>query len=427
MREKLRLRLAIDGPSGSGKTVTVNRLAKALGPRVALIDTESGSARKYAGEDFGEGPIEFDVIELTTFAPTEYTVAIEEAGRAGYDTLIIDSLSHAWEGKEGVLELVDKRGGNRFVAWREITPTHRRMIEAILTSPCHVLCTMRSKTEYVVDTDERGRAVPHKIGTGPVQRAGMEYEFDIYGSMNWSHILTITKSRCRTVDGAIVARPGAEWMAPVVAWLERGTAATITPPKPTIRDDQVERVTTLLQSLCWPLDRVARDFPRKFGCSHLHELHQDQADQLLVWLEAQLKARVPAVKPAPAEAAKTNGHPAPPPPPADDAPKASAAQLDLLKKHRDELFARAGLNTQEAVKDQWQKILAKHGVVTARDLTPDQVAKLISNLAHQLNSLDLAGGTSDPAECESMRAAAATPPPGEGKEVTPAGATKSGQ
>ncbi len=228
-RERLKLRLALDGPSGSGKSVTSLRLAMALaaGGKVAVIDTESGSACKYVGEDFGEGPITFDVVELSSHSPDQYTHAIDDAGKAGYAVLVIDSLSHAWEGKDGALEMKDRaasKGGNSFTAWKDITPMHRRMVEAILHSRCHVICTMRSKTEYVLEKNDRGRDVPRKVGTAPVQRPGMEYEFDIYGSLDLSHVLTVTKSRCRAVDNLIVANPGAEFAAPIRAWLETGVA-----------------------------------------------------------------------------------------------------------------------------------------------------------------------------------------------------------
>lgn len=417
-REKIRLRMAIDGPSGAGKTVTALRLASALGKRIAVIDTESGSARKYIGEDYGDGPIAFDVLELTTFPPTEYTSAIEEAGKLGYDVLIVDSLSHAWEGKEGALELKDKAGGNKFTAWKDVTPMHRRMVEAILTSPCHVICTMRSKTEYVLEKNEQGKEVPRKVGTAPIQRWGMEYEFDIYGSMDWSHLLTVTKSRCRAVDGAVAPKPGPTWMAAVIEWLEKGTPAAVTAVKPTIRDDQLARVTTLLRHLCWPLDRVTKEFPRKYGCMELHELYQAQADTLIKWLEAQLASRQRTAEP---KASTTPAAPAEPPA-SPITPTASPAQLQQLKAHRDELFARLGVIGNEAVTAAWQKILGNYGVTTARDLTPEQAAKLAGNLAHKLNTLDIAsppGDAAAAAEREAMRTAAAGTAPSERKEDVP--------
>lgn len=229
-REKLKLRMALDGPAGSGKTYNGLRFAFALGQRVAVIDTESGSARKYTGESPDGVPFDFDVIELTRFSPSEYTACIREASRAGYDVLLIDSLSHAWDGKDGALDLVDKKSGsNKFTAWKDVTPMHREMVDAILVAPLHVIATMRSKTEYVIETDERGRSVPRKVGMAPIQRPGMEYEFDVYGSLDQSHVLTISKSRCSAIADAVVVKPSATFMLPVIDWLQRGTPAAATP------------------------------------------------------------------------------------------------------------------------------------------------------------------------------------------------------
>jgi hypothetical protein len=217
-KKRSKLRMTIDGPSGSGKTFTALTFAFALGEQVALIDTERGSASKYA-DVFPP----FDVLELETFSPALYTQAIQAA--QGYDVLIIDSLSHAWEGSEGALEMVDKaaaKNQNRFTAWRDVTPVHNKMVDAILRAPFHVITTMRSKTEYVLEADDKGRMVPRKVGMAPIQRPGMEYEFDIVADMDWDHRLVVSKSRCSAVDGDVTLRPTAEWMKPVIAWLAGG-------------------------------------------------------------------------------------------------------------------------------------------------------------------------------------------------------------
>ena len=122
--------MAIDGPTGSGKTVTALRFAMSLSKTksICVIDTEHGRARKYIGDDFGEGPFEFEVAELNSFAPSSYTSLIQEAGRTGCDVIVIDSLSHAWEGKDGALEIVNKAGGNSYTAWKDVTPMHQAMI-----------------------------------------------------------------------------------------------------------------------------------------------------------------------------------------------------------------------------------------------------------------------------------------------------------
>lgn len=229
-RTQSKLRMTIDGPAGSGKTYTALRFAHALanGGQIAFIDTERGSASKYAGDAPDGIPWKFDVLELIQFSPEKYTEAILTAGRAGYSVLVIDSLSHAWEGVGGALDL-KQRAGEAWSAWRHVTPVHNRMIDAILQAPLHVITTMRSRMEYVQETDGNGRTVIRKVGLSPIQRPGTEYEFDIVCDIDWSHILTVSKSRCSAVADMTVEKPGPEFMRPVIDWLNSGGAAAANP------------------------------------------------------------------------------------------------------------------------------------------------------------------------------------------------------
>lgn len=227
-----KLRMAINGPSGSGKTFTGLTFACALanGGRVAVIDTERGSASKYADM------FDFDVLELDTYHPQQYMDGIQAAEDAGYDVILIDSLSHAWEGEGGVLDLHDQatkrqRTENSYTAWKDITPIHRKLVDAMLQSKCHIIATMRSKTEYVLVTNSQGKQEPKKVGMAPVQRQGMEYEFDIVADMDTDHNMMVSKSRCFTVADAVVNKPTAAWFQAVKAWLTDGT------PRPHWADD----------------------------------------------------------------------------------------------------------------------------------------------------------------------------------------------
>jgi hypothetical protein len=282
-RKKARLRMALDGPSGSGKSYTGLRFAFAMGARVAAIDTESGSLSKYQGDAPDGVPFQFDVVELATFSPTEYTSVIEDAGRAGYDVLLIDSLSHAWVGKDGALEIKDRTGGNSFTAWKDVTPMHNRMIDAILGSPCHVIATMRSKTDYVLEEEISSnggkRMVPRKVGMAPVQRAGMEYEFDVFGSLDLNHILKISKSRCSLVTDAVVSKPTAGFMTPIIDWLNRGVdAAPVNLPK-IVSVEQLARLNDLAMQLKLPASKVRLSLER-YGVKEFKDLLQSDADQI---------------------------------------------------------------------------------------------------------------------------------------------------
>lgn len=221
-KKAAKARIAISAPSGGGKTFTALTIASGLGGKIAVIDTERGSASKYADR------FSFDVCEPEEFSPASYVQAIKAAEAAGYDVLVIDSLTHAWSGKGGALEQVDNAAarsqGNKFAAWRHVTPMHNALVDAMVSSKCHVIATMRSKTEWVIDEDDRGRKVPRKIGMAPVQRDGMEYEFDIFGEMDQENTLIITKSRCEALSGAVIKKPGQEFAGTIKSWLEDGAA-----------------------------------------------------------------------------------------------------------------------------------------------------------------------------------------------------------
>lgn len=221
-------RLALIGPSGSGKTYSALRIASAMGKRVAVIDTERGSASKYA-DVFG-----FDVLELESHAPARYVEALRLAEAEGYEVVIVDSLSHAWAGKDGALEQVDRaakrsQSGNTFMAWRDVTPQHNALVDALVQLRAHLIVTMRAKTEYVFEEDGRGKKVPKKVGLAPIQRDGLEYEFDVVGEVNLAHDLVVSKSRCPAMADQIYPMPGEDVAAVFLGWLRSGEAAPAAP------------------------------------------------------------------------------------------------------------------------------------------------------------------------------------------------------
>ncbi len=236
IRAKSHLRLALYGPSGSGKTYTALRIACALGKPVALIDTEHGSASKYAGENDGDNTFEFDQVSLTSFEPEKYITAIKEAAKAGYPTLVIDSGSHAWMGKGGLLDQADAKGG-RFDAWKTLTPKHREFLEAILSFPGDVVVTFRTKTDYVVEINDKGKQAPRKVGLAPIQRDGMEYEFDVAGLLDMENVLHVEKSRCSILSGTVHRKPGAEIAKTLRDWLDGGVDAPVVSTKPALGYD----------------------------------------------------------------------------------------------------------------------------------------------------------------------------------------------
>jgi hypothetical protein len=236
-RRKRKLRLGIDGPSGSGKTLTgLAILRGVVGPdgRIAVADSEKESSLEYAGIFPGtQQPSGFDVMALDDCSPESYIAAIDAAVKEGYDGLLIDSVSHEWAGKNGILESVDKAAGDDAYfskkGWRAATPKHTRFIEKVVGSPIHVVVTMRVKSEYVIEKNAEGKNAPRKIGLQPIQRDGFDYEFSILASMDTEHNMRITKSRCldrdeggkllNALEGAIIPRPGIELGEKINEWL----------------------------------------------------------------------------------------------------------------------------------------------------------------------------------------------------------------
>lgn len=221
-RKKAKLRLALTGPSGSGKTYSALLVAKGIGGKVAFIDTEKGSASLYS--DIAD----FDVLELDPpFSPERFIEAIKSAEDAGYETLILDSITHEWGGVGGCLELVDKIAkakyrGNSWSAWSEINPRHRLFLDAILRSPMHIIATMRSKTE-TAQVEENGRKKVAKLGMKSEQRDGVEYEFTtVLDIAHETHHAIASKDRTKLFsnsDPVVITESTGKML---LDWLESG-------------------------------------------------------------------------------------------------------------------------------------------------------------------------------------------------------------
>lgn len=222
-RVKSKLRLGLAGPSGSGKTMSALKVAKGIGGPVCLIDTERGSGDLYANL------YDYSVISLEPpFKPDLLIDAIHAAEKAGFSVIIIDSLSHFWSDEGGILDQADKMqnsGKNRFTLWADLTPQHRRLVNALLNSPKHIIGTMRSKQEYAMETDDKGKASVKKLGLAPVQREGMEYEFTVFFDVSQDHYAKATKDRTNMFKDEVFIMDE-QTGARLSKWLEEGRADT---------------------------------------------------------------------------------------------------------------------------------------------------------------------------------------------------------
>lgn len=231
-------RVALIGPPGSGKSYSALRMAKGMASlhdgRIGAIDSERGRLRKYADK------FNFDQIALSTFAPETYTEAIDEFAKAGYPVLVIDSLSHAWMGKDGTLQQVEQAAkrnysGNSYAGWKDATPAHNALIDAILSYPGHIIITMRSKIEYSSEKDERtGKMTVRKIGLAPVQRQDVEFEFDVVGDMTQENDWVISKTMVDSLKRQIIHEPSEEIGINIAKWAESGVFEPLAKTQPDI-------------------------------------------------------------------------------------------------------------------------------------------------------------------------------------------------
>lgn len=192
-RTQQKLKIAVIGPSGSGKTLSSILMALGIGKKIAVADTENGSASLYADR------YNFDVAEIKPPYTTEkYLKVINESIVEGYDVLVMDSISHVWASQGGLLDQkqqLDERGkGNGYTNWASITKKHEQFIAALLHADIHIICTMRSKQDYILQ-DVNGKSVPKKVGMAPVQRDGMEYEFTTVFDIAMNHEAEVSKDR----------------------------------------------------------------------------------------------------------------------------------------------------------------------------------------------------------------------------------------
>jgi len=233
-KRSVKLKIGVQGPSGSGKTWGALVLARNMWPdaRICVIDTENESASLYADR------WDFDTIPLhEPFTTARYNQAIDAVIEAGYDVVIIDSITPQWDGVGGILrrkEELDKRpGSNSYTNWASFTPEHESFKQKLQQSPIHLIATMRSKQEYALQQDEKGRSKPVKIGLAPIQRDGMDYEFSLVWDVQMDHRAVVSKNRTGLFDGEVLNLSDPKVAKTLRAWLENGKHVEAPPPNPT--------------------------------------------------------------------------------------------------------------------------------------------------------------------------------------------------
>lgn len=281
-RKKAKLRLGISAPSGAGKTYSSLLMAYGITgdwEKVGLIDTENGSGDLYANlGDYMVLPLE------APYTPDRYVQAIKAFEEAGAEVIIIDSLSHAWSGEGGALDIqgaAAQKSGNGYAAWREVTPKHNALVNAILQSKAHVIATMRSKTEYVQEKDDKGKTTIRKVGLAPIQRDGMEYEFTVMMDVSIDHMASTTKDRTQLFDGQYF-KPGTDIGKRLSEWLESGAEL--------VRTETSMKINTKWIELGLDLEKVDAQVRKLYG-STFSNLSETLAQDFLAKLTESLKAK----------------------------------------------------------------------------------------------------------------------------------------
>lgn len=226
-RKKAKIRLGLSAVAGGGKTYSAILIAKGLCgdlSKVAVIDTENNSADLYA--HLGD----YNVLPLSApFTPEKYVAAIKECEAAGMEVIVIDSITHEWDGIGGILEISNSMTGNSYTNWAKITPRHNAFINAILQSTCHIITTVRRKQDYEMTTNSNGKVVPVKIGLKEVTREGFEYELTANLEIDTAHMATASKDRTGLFMGKPSFIPSEETGEIIAEWCESGAEPDETP------------------------------------------------------------------------------------------------------------------------------------------------------------------------------------------------------
>lgn len=283
-RKRAWLKFAITGPSGSGKTMSSLKLMRGLvGPtgKIALIDTENDSASLYSDVT------EFDSLNINAPYTTEkYIAAIKSAIDNKYDGIVIDTISHAWAAEGGLLdqkEAIDSRGGkgeqNKFTNWSKITKKHEEFKSLLINSQIHMICTMRSKQDYVLGEGNK----PQKIGMAPVQREGMEYEFTTVFDLAMNHSAVASKDRTNLFDQKIFTITE-ETGKSILAWQDAGKP--LEPPKWSPSPEQIKTIKTIAADSGYTGVSASELLQARYGLTSSKELTKDQYDDLCKYMEA---------------------------------------------------------------------------------------------------------------------------------------------
>jgi hypothetical protein len=273
-KKEVKLTMGISGPAGAGKTLSALRIARGLvGPtgKIALIDTEGAKANAYAdtienGYDIAQfqSPFELDKLEDT----------LDEAIEAGYQVVVIDSLSHFYAGEGGILQQVEdesvRNGGNGMKAWAYVTPKVNRFLEKLKAMPIHVIVTLRSKTTYEISRNEKGKVSVQKLGLAPIWKGdSIDFEMDHMFKMTTDHRAIVDKTRLIGLTDKIFDKPDEKLGKQIKEYLSGGIVSPIE-PEPAVEPEEQEEAA----------DKI---HPKQQLLSQLEDLAQATGRDITEW------------------------------------------------------------------------------------------------------------------------------------------------
>lgn len=277
-KKQAKLKIGLSGPSGSGKTFSALKIAKGIGGKIAVIDTENKSASLYADQ------FEFDTIELDApFTTDKYVAAMKLAQSDGYDVLIIDSASHQWAGDGGILgrkEQVDSRGGNSFTNWAKFSPEHTKFLNSIIQHNTHLICTVRSKQDYSLQQNDKGKSVPQKVGLAPVQREGFEYELTVMLDLAMDHSAQASKDRTSLFDGKLF-KPDEETGKTLMSWLMNGKSEEWK-----FTNDRMEELRVLVEKAGWEKDQMTHHYQTTYNIKAIKDIQEKDFNELKEYIKS---------------------------------------------------------------------------------------------------------------------------------------------
>ena len=273
-RKRAKIKMAIQGISGSGKTFSALLLAKGLVDNwsdIAVIDTENGSSDLYA--HLGN----FNVLNLDPkYTPERYIKAIETCEQENIKLIIIDSISHEWEGVGGILDIHGQMTGNSFTNWAKVTPRHNAFIQKILASSCHIICTIRSKQDYII-TEKNGKKVPEKVGLKGITRDNMDYEFTLVFELDLNHNAVATKDRTNLFTNQPSLTVTNETGELIKNWCNSGVSLEEVRSKINSCSNLIELTQIFNQYKCW-YNQLESDFKQKKALLNIITNQKSQAN-----------------------------------------------------------------------------------------------------------------------------------------------------